>query len=42
MARDNNFYKPAAIIHPRFKTPSVALFLQGIWSVFSINMVWHF
>ncbi len=36
MARDNNFYKPAAIIHPTFKTPSVALFLQGIWSVLLI------
>jgi APA family basic amino acid/polyamine antiporter len=36
MARDNNFYKPAAIIHPTFKTPAVALFLQGIWSVLLI------
>ena len=37
MARDNNFYKPAAIVHPTYKTPSVALFLQGTWSVL---LVW--
>ena len=36
MARDNNFYKPAAIIHPIYKTPSVALWLQGVWSVLLI------
>ena len=36
MARDHNFYKPAAIIHPTYKTPSVALWLQGVWSVLLI------
>lgn len=37
MARDNNFYKPAATVHPVYKTPSVALFLQGVWSII---LVW--
>ena len=36
MARDNNFYKPASIIHPTYKTPAVSLWLQGIWSVLLI------
>lgn len=37
MARDNNFYKPAAIVHPVYKTPSIALLIQGIWSTL---LVW--
>jgi len=37
MARDGNFYKPAERIHPIYQTPSVALLLQGIWSVM---LVW--
>lgn len=33
MARDGLFFKAAAIIHPRYKTPSVAILLQSVWSV---------
>lgn len=33
MARDNNFHPAAAEIHPVYKTPSVALWLQAAWSV---------
>ncbi|UFH52388.1 APC family permease [Spirosoma sp. KNUC1025] len=32
MARDGLFFKAAAIIHPRFKTPSVAILLQSAWA----------
>ena len=37
MARDHNFYPPAATVHPVYKTPSVALILQAIWSIL---LVW--
>ena len=37
MARDGLFFKSAAVIHPRYKTPSVAILLQAIWS---IVLVW--
>ncbi|QIP14541.1 amino acid permease [Spirosoma aureum] len=37
MARDGLFFKAAARIHPRYKTPSVAILLQGFWS---IVLVW--
>ncbi len=37
MARDNQFYKPAATIHPKHNTPSVALIMQAGWSVL---LVW--
>ena len=37
MARDGLFFKAAAVIHPRYKTPSVAILLQAIWS---IVLVW--
>jgi len=37
MARDNNFYRHAATVHPTYKTPSVSLLLQGIWGVL---LVW--
>ena len=37
MARDKNFYQQAATVHPIYKTPSVALFLQAAWSVI---LVW--
>ncbi len=33
MARDGLFFGAAARIHPRYQTPSVAIWLQGIWSV---------
>jgi APA family basic amino acid/polyamine antiporter len=33
MARDGNFYPPAARVNPAYQTPSVALFLQALWSV---------
>lgn len=33
MARDGLFFKAAAVIHPRYKTPSVAILLQSVWSV---------
>ncbi len=32
MASDGLFFKSVAIIHPRYKTPSVAILLQGLWS----------
>lgn len=37
MARDQLFFKKAASIHPLFKTPDVALFIQSIWSIL---LVW--
>lgn len=37
MAREGHFYKPAEKIHPVYQTPSVALFLQAVWSVL---LVW--
>jgi APA family basic amino acid/polyamine antiporter len=37
MARDNNFYRHAATVHPKFKTPSVSLLFQAIWAVM---LVW--
>src|SRR5216684_2223872 len=32
MARDNLFFKTAGILHPRYKTPSVALVVQAAWT----------
>jgi basic amino acid/polyamine antiporter, APA family len=32
MARDGLFFKSASRVHARFRTPTVALALQGIWS----------
>jgi len=32
MARDGLFFAPAARVHPRFRTPNVALWLQGAWA----------
>jgi basic amino acid/polyamine antiporter, APA family len=32
MARDGLFFSSAARVHPRFRTPSVAILAQGIWS----------
>jgi APA family basic amino acid/polyamine antiporter len=32
MARDGLFVKPAAKIHPRYRTPAVAIVAQAIWS----------
>ena len=32
MARDGLFFSRAARIHPRFKTPAFALFIQAVWS----------
>lgn len=37
MARDGLFFRAAAVINPRYKTPSVAILLQGSWS---IVLVW--
>ncbi|WP_020598675.1 APC family permease [Spirosoma panaciterrae] len=37
MARDGLFFKAAATIHPRYKTPSVAILLQSLWALI---MVW--
>jgi APA family basic amino acid/polyamine antiporter len=33
MAQDGAFFPAAARIHPRFKTPAVAIVAQAIWSV---------
>ena len=32
MARDDLFFRSAGILHPRFKTPAVALVVQAIWT----------
>jgi basic amino acid/polyamine antiporter, APA family len=32
MARDDLFFKTAGVLHPRFKTPAVALVVQAIWT----------
>jgi APA family basic amino acid/polyamine antiporter len=32
MARDGCFFKSCASVHPRYRTPHVALVVQGIWS----------
>jgi len=32
MARDGLFFKSAARVHPRFRTPVIAIVAQGIWS----------
>ena len=37
MARDGLFFKAAAVIHPRYKTPSVAILFQAAWSII---LVW--
>nr|WP_293837433.1 amino acid permease [uncultured Arsenicibacter sp.] len=37
MARDGLFFPKAAVIHPVYQTPSMALVLQGLWSVL---LVW--
>ncbi|AUD06396.1 APC family permease [Spirosoma pollinicola] len=37
MARDGLFFKSVAVIHPKYKTPSVAILLQATWA---IVLVW--
>ena len=37
MSRDQLFFKKAASVHPVYKTPDIALLLQGIWSIL---LVW--
>jgi len=32
MAVDNLFFKSAAVLHPQFKTPAVALIVQAVWT----------
>src|SRR6267143_1660893 len=32
MARDDLFFRSAGVLHPRFKTPAVALVVQGLWT----------
>jgi APA family basic amino acid/polyamine antiporter len=32
MARDGLFVRPAAIVHPRYRTPAISIVAQGIWS----------
>src|SRR5919109_941539 len=32
MARDDLFFKSAGVLHPRYKTPAVALVVQAVWS----------
>ena len=33
MAKDGLFFKSAARIHPRFKTPASSVAIQGIWAI---------
>ncbi|GAB4024174.1 APC family permease [Spirosoma koreense] len=37
MGRDGLFFKAAATIHPRFRTPSVAILFQSVWAII---LVW--
>src|SRR5437899_1112610 len=32
MARDDLFFKSAGVLHPRYKTPAVALVVQAVWT----------
>ncbi|PYP36210.1 MAG: amino acid transporter [Gemmatimonadetes bacterium] len=32
MAQDNLFFKSAAVLHPTYKTPAVALIVQAVWT----------
>jgi len=32
MARDNLFFRSAGVLHPKYKTPSVALVVQALWT----------
>src|SRR5204862_17565 len=32
MARDNLFFQSAAVLHPQYKTPAVALVVQAVWT----------
>ena len=32
MANDRLFFKQAKVVHPKFKTPSASLVIQGVWS----------
>ena len=32
MARDDLFFKTAGVLHPRYKTPAVALVVQALWT----------
>jgi len=32
MAEDNLFFKSAAVLHPQYKTPAVALVVQAVWT----------
>ncbi|HYT04573.1 MAG TPA: amino acid permease [Gemmatimonadales bacterium] len=32
MARDDLFFKSAGLLHPRYKTPTVALIVQAVWT----------
>lgn len=34
MSEDGLFFRSASRIHPRFKTPAVAILLQGVWTAF--------
>lgn len=36
MSRDGLFFKKAASIHPIYKTPDVAIFIQALWSILLI------
>jgi basic amino acid/polyamine antiporter, APA family len=36
MSRDGLFFKKAASVHPVYKTPDVAILIQGIWSILLI------
>ncbi|MEO5897901.1 MAG: amino acid permease, partial [Vicinamibacterales bacterium] len=32
MARDGLFVRPAAVVHPRYRTPAISIVAQGVWS----------
>ena len=32
MAKDNLFFRRAANVHPRYRTPGFSIFIQAVWS----------
>ncbi len=37
MAKDGNFFQRLAVLHPRYKTPAFAMFLQAFWATILVS-----